>query len=324
MARSVLNKDFEVKVLTKLELYDSMFHPIEDAILEDGRTDSKLALLNFYKSLLTQWALFMLSEPEVASTASLSINSLISHANKLALTIIQSSLTVSTCSAVVGFYETTTSIISNADLSTKVRITIPPAELVYALFFTSCISTISRLCAILAIYKRAFELAMAPKSTSEQQSYPKDYVNHFNGFLMDLCNCLWRSRAFNTSDVNALGCLLPEPSVAALTTYVSTLDTSLSLPTLFSLSYSPLLCQLAISYVRELEDNRLNEIEVRHAGPVTQTSLKALERNGGVNLLWADYRLGVLEYLERKGAPGIGELMYNTMKHLMAARENKA
>lgn len=286
--------------------------------------ESKLALLTFYKSLLQKWTLFMLSESEAPSTAGLSINSHINHANTLALTIIQTSQTVSTCDTVLDFYETTISLISNPDLSAKFRITIPPAELVYTLFFTPSLSTVSRLCAVLALYKRAFELAMAPKTKWEQQSYPKDYVNHFNGFLMDLCNCLWRSRAFNSSDMNALGCLLPDATLTSLTEYVSNLDTSLSMPTLFSLSYSPLLCQLAISYVRELEDNAEDEIEIRHAGPVTQPSLKALQRDGGINLPWPDYRLGVLQYLENKGAPGIWELMSNTMKHLMTARENKA
>jgi len=92
---------------------------------------------------------------------------------------------------------------------------------------------------------------------------------------------------------------------------------------LFSLSFSPLFTHLAISYVRELED-QAEEIEIRHAGPVTQASLKQLERDGGLRLAWSDYRLGVLQYLEQKGVIGVGDLMYNTMKHLMIARGNLA
>ncbi|KAG0648352.1 Sim4 complex subunit mis6 [Hyphodiscus hymeniophilus] len=306
------------------ELYESTFQPMQDAILDDERIESKLDLLTFYKTLLQRWALLILSEPDHYSTAGLSITSLITHANTLALSIIQTSQMVGTCSIILDFFEATTSLICNPALITKVRITIPPAELVYTLFFTTSLSTLSRLCATLALYKRAFELAMAPKAKAEQNPYPKDYVNHFNSFLMDLCNCLWRSRAFNTSDVNALGCLLPEPSVTALANYVSSLDTSLSLSTLFSLSYSPLICLSAISYLRELEDKAEDELEVRHAGPVTQSSLKILQKDGGLTLSWPDYRLGVLQYLERLGAPGVGELLYNTMKHLMAVREKTA
>lgn len=54
---------------------------------------------------------------------------------------------------------------------------------------------------------------------------------------------------------------------------------------------------------------------------MTQRSLAQLGKDGGVQLSWASYRLGVLQYLEGKGVKGVGELMYNTMKHLMSARE---
>lgn len=110
----------------------------------------------------------------------------------------------------------------------------------------------------------------------------------------------------------------------ALSKYVSGIDNSLSLPALFGLSHSPVFCLLAISYVRELEDRAgENEIERRHAGPVTQNSLKELQAGGGIKLSWPDYRLGVLRYLGDKGAGGVAELMYNTMKHLMNNREQK-
>jgi centromere protein I len=169
-----------------------------------------------------------------------------------------------------------------------------------------------------------------PKPT-HIEPYHKNYVNHFNGFLMDICNCLWRARAFNRSDLNALGCLLPTTLLPILTSYVSSFNTGVTLQSLFSLSYSPLLCNLSISYIRELEDKAGelseqagdddNAIQVRHAGPVTSKSLTQLAKDGGLVLSWPDYRLGVLRYMEGKGVGGVGELMYNTMKHLMAARE---
>lgn len=166
---------------------------------------------------------------------------------------------------------------------------------------------------------------MSTKSNSADHiSYPKENVNRFNGFLMDICNCIWRSRAFNAGDLNALGCLLPASIVSLLTEYVSSLDPTISLPSLFNLSMSPLFSLLAISFVRGLEDKGEEEIAIRHAGPVTQASLKQLEKNGGLKLQWGDYRLGLLRYLENKGVAGVGELMYNTLKHLMTARENMA
>jgi centromere protein I len=200
--------------------------------------------------------------------------------------------------------------------------------LIYTLQFTDSLSTISRLCAILALYKRAFEVAMSPKpiesSALNQLSYSKEYVNHFNGFLMDVCNCLWRSRAFNSSDPNALACLMAPAVTQLLSKYVTNINTSMSLATLFSFSFSPVFCLLAISYVRELEDRAEDEIDIRHPGPPTSKSLLQLEKDGGLKLPWPDYKLGVLHHMENKGVNGVGELMYNTMKHLMTARENRA
>ncbi|PMD65163.1 Mis6-domain-containing protein [Hyaloscypha bicolor E] len=309
-------------------LHSSIFQPLEEAVLDDGSTESKVALLEFYRNLLDQWTVTLLSQHQPSSDASSAVTSLITHANSLALTMVQTCLNVNTLSKILAFYEANASLISLPSLRSTIRVTIPPTELIYTLQFTDSLSTISRLCAILALYKRAFEIAMSPKPIESlalnQQSYSKEYVNHFNGFLMDVCNCLWRSRAFNSSDPNALACLMAPAVTQILSKYVASIDTSMSLATLFSFSFSPVFCLLAISYVRELEDRAEDEIDLRHPGPPTSKSLLQLEKDGGLRLPWPDYKLGVLHYMENKGVKGVGELMYNTMKHLMTARENKA
>jgi centromere protein I len=313
------------------DLYSSTFQPLEWDILDDT-LKSQLDLIKFYTSLLRNWAVALLCSPPPFFIGA-AIGSLTTHASTLSLTILQNSSvqTTSTHDSILAFYETTASLLSHPTLQPHIRITTPPSALIYTLHFTPSLSTLSRLCAILALYKRAFETAMskpAPPSADPSrpvvEPYAKDYVNHFNGFLMDICNCLWRARAFNTSDTNALGCLLPPPLLSILTSYVPSLDTGLSLQSLFSLSYSPVLCNLSISYLRELEDKAEEAaeggIQIRHAGPVTQKSLVALGKEGGLQLAWPAYRLGVLTYLEGKGDNGVVELMYNTMKHLMTAR----
>jgi len=329
------------------ELYQSTFQPLEEALLDNNPT-SQLTLLSFYTSILRRWTVTLLSSPP-APVATSSISALTTHANSLALTLLQTDPSVTTHMTILTFYETTAALLSYPTLQAHLRITTPPSQLIYTFPFSSSLASLSRLCAILALYKRAFESAMSkaqlpptatptdagddPTASAPIEPYPKDYVNHFNGFLMDICNFLWRSRAFNTSDMNALGCLLPAPLLPVLTTYVASLDSGLTLPSLFSLSYSPILCNLSISYVRELEDREAEDqgargggeaeaaIRIRHAGPVTQRSLVQLGKEGGLKLPWANYRLGVLHYLEGRGVAGVGELMYNTMKHLMSARE---
>ncbi len=157
--------------------------------------------------------------------------------------------------------------------------------------------------------------------STSRSDYTPEYVNEFNGFLMDLCNCLWRSRAFNTRDDNSHGCLVPKSLVDDLSVYVKGLDTGASLASLFSLSHSPTLGMMSIMYFRSLEDAKLekgaDELGTRHAGPVTRATLASLAEEGGLRLTWDEYRLGVLKYLEQNGMSGVGQLMYNTMTTLM-------
>ncbi|TVY29041.1 Inner kinetochore subunit [Lachnellula hyalina] len=305
------------------DLYYSIFQAMEEALLDDEAEQSKLDLLTFYNKLLNNWAVAVLIDPQLSPTAKESISALIKHVDTLALSIVQSSQSITTLSTVLTFYESIAFIITQPSLNETVRIIIPPTELIYTLHFTPSLTILSRLCGILALYKRAFEMAIGPKASVSKgaQSYPKDYINRFNGFLMDICNCIWRSRAFNTADMNALGCDLHPDIAQVLDTYVRSLGKNLTLMSLFSLSFSPVLCLLSISYVRDLEDAAGEEIEVRHAGPVTMQSLKLLEKDGGLKYNWADYRLGFLHYLDKKGVMGVGELMYNTMKQLMPAKK---
>lgn len=137
---------------------------------------------------------------------------------------------------------------------------------------------------------------------------------------MDVCNLLWRSRAFNTTDTNALGCFLPFPVLQSLRAYTDGLAPPQTLSTLFSLSHNISLGALSIAIFRELEDKAVesgDEVRTRHAGPITQRTLAALSMEGGVAVSWADYRLEVLKWLADRGAEGIRQLMFCTMKLLI-------
>ena len=173
--------------------------------------ESRIVLLDFYRRLLSQWTANLLSHRRPLIEGKI-INSMINHSNGLALTGIQESASTSTECSILSFYEAIVSMISHQQLKSSVRIVLPSAELVYTLQFSSSLSTISRLCSMLASYKRAFEAAMIPKPSP----YSNEYVNRLNSFLMDICNCLWRGKAFNTSDTNAKGCLVPTSAITAI------------------------------------------------------------------------------------------------------------
>ena len=105
----------------------------------------------------------------------------------------------------------------------------------------------------------------------------------------DTCNLLFRSRAFNTTDAHALGCLVPPTLTTALSNYTAALEPPQPLTGLFSLSQHPALIVLSIAAFREIEaaaEEKEGEhsVVVRHAGPVTQKSLVTLGREGGIRM----------------------------------------
>ncbi|KAF2083884.1 hypothetical protein K490DRAFT_50580, partial [Saccharata proteae CBS 121410] len=166
----------------------------------------------------------------------------------------------------------------------------------------------------LATYKRAFEIHLPGIS------YPDDYTSRFNGYLMDACNLLWRSRALSVADSNALACLCPRPVEKSLRQYLPTLDSSYSLAAMFGLSCNALTATAAAAALRRLEDAAEangEALAVRHAGPATQRSLTVLGQEGGIEVNWRDYRVQVLKWMEERGVGGVKQLMYVTMRDLM-------
>ncbi|KAI5461204.1 Mis6-domain-containing protein [Mariannaea sp. PMI_226] len=321
-----------VPLLEFPELYKHIFKPLESATL-DNTPDSQLALLSLYTNVLHHWTVILQSSDIIPLNANAAISSLVSHVNILALTLIQTSPTVATCSAILEFYEQNARLVSHDVLKHHIRIELPLPSLVYILLFSNSLSIVSRLCDILACYRKGFDIAMQTKARQDGSNqintatYSRAYVDLYNGFLMDICNCYWRGHAFSNSDTNALGCMVPRKLVPVLTKYVSSVDNTFSLETLFGLSYSPVLCLQSIQVVRELENAAVDRGELirnQHAGPVTQSSLTRLSTSGGINLSWKDYRVDVLATLSASDLAGITEILKNTMKVVKTLMEGKS
>jgi centromere protein I len=300
-------------------VYTQLFASLEHTLL-DNTPESQAALLRFYTRLLRRWRVAMREKDDLDTLPKESIHGLVDHVNSLALTLTQTSPSVSTYLAILDFYHCCVSLFSQRPILLQVEITIPPALLIYILFFSGSLPIMARLGGVLAEYKRSWEAVMAAPAMRALTERERKQINTFNGFLMDLCNCIWRGRAFGTSDLNAQGCRIPRSLPPVLESYLRGVDSDLALSSAFGLSHSPVLCMQAIAHVRELEDE-VDDIRARHAGPVTQASLGQLANRGGLQLAWQEYRVGVLQHLEERGFEGVSELMYNTMKNLAKTKQ---
>ncbi|RYC64409.1 hypothetical protein CHU98_g1776 [Xylaria longipes] len=293
------------------ELLANIFQLLERKVL-DGTPHSQLQILDFFTSLLRRWIVHWASSDTKLTQASESAAGLVAHVNNFCLTLIQTSPSMSTHGKVLDFYYQTSSLASDAHLLAHGQATaVPPATLIYNMFFTASPLTVSRVCAVVAKYKMGFQVAIDVADIN----YTPKHIPEFNGFLMDICNCLWRQRALSDEDSNAKGCMIPRSVVKDLSSYVTSLSMGGSLASLFSLSYSPVFSLFAISSLRDLEEQveEQKELNVKHAGPVTKATLRTLADRGGVNFSWDDYRRGVLNYLDKRGMDGVEHLLSITI-----------
>ncbi|KAG5916828.1 hypothetical protein E4U53_004266 [Claviceps sorghi] len=325
------------------ELHQHIFMPLETAV-QDFAPKSQLGLLKMYTRVLRHWTAILQADDGIPAMASPTVSGLVRHVNKLALTLLQTAPSVTTDCLILDFYEQAARLVTDGKLKRYIRIELPPTPLVYTFLFNNLLATVSRMCYILAVYKKGIETAVAtrprPPSVSgngngdgdgdgqgggdgdgaarriDSHTYDRSFVDLFNGYIMDMCNCFWRNRAFNDTDTNARACTLSAATINALATYAVSVDRALALNSYFSLSHSPVLCYQSIERVRDLEDDAMlhdKSIRVRHGGPVTQTSLTRLANAGGMRLGWQDYRIEVLRSLADGGFPGVAELLKNAM-----------
>ncbi|OJJ43822.1 hypothetical protein ASPZODRAFT_145761 [Penicilliopsis zonata CBS 506.65] len=316
-------------------IHRDFLRPVEVAILKTNPF-AKTTLLDYYSTLIRQWGIKVRVQSS-PSEESKPLSQLIAHAELLALSVLEipphagNGMRPASLS-VIEFYSSVSSLFSHAHLNGRIRITVPMAPTVYTLAFTPIASLTSILGSILTTYKTSFETSLTSEvlqvPSSSESLYPTELVGQFNGYVMDICNLVWRNRALNAEDPNALGCLVPASTVATLTRYIRDTNEAskerkredafhYNLTSVFSLSHHAALCNFSAACIVDIErTNGLTDSQPRLQKPVTQKALSALEKEGGIKLSWQEYRLRMLEWLDGVGSQGIGDLMRSTMKAL--------
>ncbi|KAF7597314.1 hypothetical protein BBP40_006254 [Aspergillus hancockii] len=324
-----------------IENYDAIqsdfLAPLESALLQD-RLFPRSNLLDFYSSLIRQWGIKLRAQP-FTMEESKPLGRLISHAELLALSILECPTPMGDTEcprpatlSIMEFYCTLAELFSHASLNGNIRIVIPMAPTVYSLVFTPVNSIISVMSSVLASYKSSFEESLTSQVLqipgSADSFYPTQIVGQFNGYIMDICNLLWRNRGFNGEDPNALGCLIPAPTITMFTNYVREATESsrerrreatfsYNLSSMFSLSHNVALCNMSAACFADIEEeSNLGENQPKLRRPVTQKALSSLEKEGGIKVTWQEYRVRMLDWLDATGSAGIGNLMRSTMKAL--------
>jgi centromere protein I len=241
------------------------------------------------------------------------LHDLLSHVSILALSALAT--LESSTSAVLGYYEHVTFAASTAITNgtpLELSVILLPAQGFYTISMTPSLSSLSRLCGLLVNYKLMYEakrrvLGLSDTSTSV-----------LNCYIMDMCNLLWRSRAFIKNENHSLGCLCANEVSTSLRIYLPRLDRDYSLASILGLSWNPLLAAASKAAFYKLEQSAAKQEAptVWHAGPVSPRSLVACYNEGGVDVAWRDYRVAVLDSLESRGLQGVRALIYATMKDM--------
>ncbi|OKL63198.1 hypothetical protein UA08_01410 [Talaromyces atroroseus] len=318
-----------------------------DTAMLNHISSSRTSLLDFYAKLIRQWGVDLRAgSPSFTTGGFKPLVALVTHAEFLLLSLMEiptlaqnpdaeESRPVTT--SILDLYSDLAELYSHASNNGKIRLTVPLSPAIYSLAFTSNLAQISRLCSVLATYKNSFESSLTSQTLQSPAKstggfYAPEMVGLYNGYIMDLCNLVWRNRALNSEDQNAHGCLIPQVTKNALIEYIDDSNELLkqrsrgrsegpafnhSLGLMFSLSYHVALANHSAACFATFEEQsieRHDQPTIRK--PVTQKTLTTLEKEDGVKLTWHEYRLKMLDWFDDMGSDGIGKLMRSTMKAL--------
>jgi centromere protein I len=307
-----------------------MLSNLEKAILQGANAPFDV-LFDFYGKLVLRWIDTMADRPSRNQIQRQlfrgHVESLQSHVATMMLSALVSS--ERPAAAVVTYLDRVSA--SNLSAMTKnprveIPIMLPQVHTYYLLLMSSSLSTLSRVVLVLKRYKVILGAIVAaghspPSSVS---------MATFNGFMVDTCNLLYRSRAFVSVDANAAGCLCPEQVFARLQLHLPEVDREYSLASMFGFSCNPVLSSIAHAAFQEMErheavagardETGTPTLEVLHQGPVSQRSLVVLANEGGAEISWKDYRIKVLRWLAERGLGGLEEFMFSAVKDLAAAK----
>ncbi|KAF9911910.1 hypothetical protein EC991_001814 [Linnemannia zychae] len=241
--------------------------------------------------------------------------------------------------AVLSFFDFASNLTKKNSI--PIAVIIPEAAVIYRCFLSDSAMAISRICGIVYQYKLAYEafeeeqqlqyeLLVQSQLASqggddeamttlpeplEVPGYTREYVVQFNSFVMDICNFLWRNRAFNKVDKNAKGFQMDQETIAHTKQVCA--DSGLSMNNMLSVTHSMAFSGFSARFLKSLEERDEVPLEKQLMAPASAKALKDMSANGGLNLTFDDYRIQYLDHLEEKGFEGISRFLFDCITNLL-------
>ncbi|CCH44797.1 Centromere protein I [Wickerhamomyces ciferrii] len=193
-----------------------------------------------------------------------------------------------------------------------------PPNLTYMLVFVNHPYVISEICGYLNFAKFFLQEAISNDLTIKLTAVHNSYV-------VDLCNALWRNRAFHVSNKKegetSFG--LGSDFINSLSVKVPIFDRNSTFPSLFNISHSPAFASKSAKLLRILEDED-PECTFRHAGPLTNGSIVELQNDPESKWLKTNYedtKLQILRKMDREQCyRGLADLLFSHLKSLLGKR----
>ncbi|SAL95068.1 hypothetical protein [Absidia glauca] len=215
----------------------------------------------------------------------------------------------------LSFFEFTASMSLQHDIPS---IVLPAASLVYRSFFSPNATVVSRICGILHKYKLSFE-SNDRQAEDWMDKHSEDYLDHFNTYVLDICNCLWRNLAFDHREGSSSTFALSPDIIAFFHKRCDERGDSLNL--LFSLTHSSAFVGFSKQFMK-IKTEELG-LQSQPEDLITVESVKALVNIEGEPMSYMDYRVDYLDYLNDLGFRGVYDLLYTCMASLIKRKEQK-
>lgn len=190
-----------------------------------------------------------------------------------------------------------------------------PQPLVYTLLFMDDPIIFSEVCGHLNFCKNILK-------DTEPSDEATALTNLHNSYVVDVCNLIWRNKAFDIGKNSTSAFGLTSSFSQSLGATLPIFDRHSSFKSLFSVHHTPAFASLSANIVRKLED-QTPACETRHEGPITASSVEEILEDAGSQWLKLDFegvRVEVLKELDRMGYTGLSDLLFSHLKSLLGKR----